>query len=178
MAREVLSDGDWIWQMLINLLRKALNLWGFETAFAANGLEALETLKENMYDMVISDIQMPVLDGVELCRCFREWEYQNRPQSSTPVRQIMMATSANCEREDLKLCVNAGFDAFIPKPISLSVLKPTIRTYLGDGRFRSELQDFSHTPRAFRIYDMQGHSKDVIVPSTDVDTRQESAAIT
>ncbi|KAG5189917.1 CheY-like superfamily protein, partial [Tribonema minus] len=95
------------------LVGKALDWWGFDIEYATNGLQGLEALKKQQYALVITDLQMPVLDGLECVQRFRAWEWQ---------RQIILATSANCEAADMDLCIDSGADGFLPKPLSLSLL--------------------------------------------------------
>eukprot|EP00953_Heterococcus_sp_UTEX-ZZ885_P016113 9079-Heterococcus_DN1.PRE.2 len=147
------------------LVGKALSWWGFESVYATNGSEGLEAMKSRSFELVISDLQMPVLDGLECVKRFRSWEYQYHASGGTRPRQIVLATSANCETADMDLCIENGADGFVPKPISLSLLKATVHAYCAEQTaLRLQLQDFSSRTRTFCIYSAQGSVKELTVP--------------
>jgi CheY-like chemotaxis protein len=87
---------------------------GLETA--ANGLEAIEKLKAAKYDLILMDIQMPVLDGLETAEKIREME------SGTTDHIPIIAITANAMLGDMEKCLAAGIDDYISKPYKPSDL--------------------------------------------------------
>jgi PAS domain S-box-containing protein len=97
------------------LMRSLLNRLGHQVVIAANGEEALESWLAAKsagapYDLVLMDIQMPVLDGIEATKRIRVVEANSR---RTPI----MALTANTLAEDRYACFDAGMDGFLVKPL-------------------------------------------------------------
>jgi len=80
--------------------------------FAVNGLEAVEAHKVNSVDVILMDIQMPQMDGIEACRQIKS----THPQ--TPI----IALTANAMSEDIQTYQREGFDGHLAKPVELSML--------------------------------------------------------
>lgn len=89
---------------------------------AENGEEALRKIRANQPDIVISDVMMPVMDGLELCRTLKN----DIDTSHIPVI-LLTARSTASDRVE---CYNAGADGYIAKPFELSVLKARIDSFL------------------------------------------------
>ena len=85
---------------------------GHSVDVAGNGLEALDKFKQNQYDLILMDIMMPEMDGLEATMAIREVE-RNDP-SRKPIRII--ALTANAMREDRERCMTAGMDDYLSKP--------------------------------------------------------------
>jgi PAS domain S-box-containing protein len=98
-----------------NLLSKQLRAFGYETITADNGVEALKQALEDIPDIMVSDIQMPVMDGYQLCR---EWK-QNEKLKDIPV---VFYTATYTSQEDEKFALNLGAAAFIRKPTEPDIL--------------------------------------------------------
>jgi signal transduction histidine kinase len=94
----------------VNLLiaKKMVKKFGAEVSTAENGQEAVDLAKTNDYDMVLMDIQMPVLNGYEAAVALRKLHY------TKPI----IALSANAFKEDLQKSSEAGMDDHLPKPYS------------------------------------------------------------
>ena len=92
---------------------------GHEVAIANNGKEALEAIKQSVFDLVLMDIQMPELDGYETVRQLRKDE--------TDERLPVIALTANAMRTDREACLEAGMDAYVSKPIRLKKLAEIIQ---------------------------------------------------
>ncbi len=100
-------------------LVRALSKLGYdEVKQAVNGLEGLEAMKETMFDMVLCDFLMPVMDGLDCVKQYREWEKENRPTH----RQPIIGISAHVSVKDSDQGIDAGMDDFRPKPISIKTL--------------------------------------------------------
>ncbi len=92
-----------------------LKNFGYEVDTAENGLEALEMAMKKKYDLILSDINMPVMDGYEFVRKLRKLdEYKFTP--------VVFITTLDSE-EDRKKAFMAGGTLYIVKPINLEVLK-------------------------------------------------------
>lgn len=100
------------------LISSVLRKWGANVYLAENGVEALEQLKVDKFNLVLMDIQMPIMDGNEATRIIR------RKVSNQPV----VAVTAHAFKEEHEKCLIAGFDAFISKPIDFDNLLKTIIT--------------------------------------------------
>ncbi|MET0560536.1 MAG: response regulator [Gaiellaceae bacterium] len=89
---------------------RLLGQLGYGADVVSNGLEALETLERQHYDVVLMDVQMPELDGLEASRRIREhWPVETRPR--------IIAMTANAMPEDRAACFAAGMDDYVAKPI-------------------------------------------------------------
>ena len=100
---------------------------GLRVDIASNGEEALTMLKSQTYDLVLMDIQMPVMDGLEAVRQLRQIE-QNQPgQELLPV----IALTANAMEGDMETCFRAGMNGYLSKPFSVEqlfdVLSPKLK---------------------------------------------------
>jgi signal transduction histidine kinase/DNA-binding response OmpR family regulator len=87
-----------------------LNKMGYRPDTAGNGLEALQCCSRQMYDLIIMDMQMPEMDGIEATREIRK----NMPLQEPP---FILGLSANVRREDRDACLTAGMHDFISKPV-------------------------------------------------------------
>ncbi len=104
---------------------------GFEVDEAEDGAQALVHLASSeagRYDVVITDIQMPVMDGYELARSIR------RLDDAELARIPIVAMSANAFQEDVRASSEAGMDAHVAKPIDVDVLSRTLSEVLASAR--------------------------------------------
>jgi PAS domain S-box-containing protein len=102
---------------------------GLHITFAENGKEAVEKFTSARFDLVLMDLQMPIMGGLAATRAIREWEKQNsRPH--TPI----LAVSANATDEHVLEAKEAGADDHVAKPIVREVLFEAIARYAGSGR--------------------------------------------
>jgi PAS domain S-box-containing protein len=98
---------------------RLLGQMGYRADVAANGLEALDAIARQTYDVVFMDVQMPELDGFEASREInRRWPADRRPR--------IVAMTANAMQGDRELCVAAGMDDYVSKPIRVEELVATI----------------------------------------------------
>jgi CheY-like chemotaxis protein len=98
---------------------EAVRRLGHVVTTLESGAEALDMLSKRTFDVILLDIQMPGLDGLEVARRFRGMERGTR----TPI----VAVTAHTTREDRDRCVAAGFDAVLTKPATQSTLGAIIR---------------------------------------------------
>jgi len=87
---------------------------GYDTDIADNGLQAFEKYKNNKYDIILMDCQMPEMDGFEATKAIREFEQEeNDSKYKTPI----IAITANAMRGDRDKCLISGMDDYLPKPV-------------------------------------------------------------
>ena len=114
----IVDDEDVNLQLLSNILRAQ----GYEIATATNGRDAVHIIKKNPPDMVLLDVEMPVMDGYETLKKIRE----TYPANRLPVIIITIKD----ESEDMVHAFEMGANDFVIKPIDLAVLLARIRTHL------------------------------------------------
>ena len=96
---------------------------GWRVSTANNGKEVLDALKNNHFHLILMDIQMPEMDGLEAVRIIREQEEGER----IPV----IALTAHVMAADRQKCLKAGMDGYVEKPINMDVLRAEIERVLG-----------------------------------------------
>jgi CheY-like chemotaxis protein/HPt (histidine-containing phosphotransfer) domain-containing protein len=99
---------------------RLLERLGYGADVVSNGLEALEAVERQSYDVVLMDVQMPELDGLDASRQICE----RRPPSSRP---RIIAMTANAMPEDREACLAAGMDDYLAKPIRADELAEALR---------------------------------------------------
>jgi len=97
---------------------------GFEVKEAENGLEGLEKIREDVPDMVFTDIVMPVMDGLELC--------QEIKSDQALVNLPVVVLSTHADATYILKAIRNGADDYVPKPIDVKLLEKVI-TRLIDG---------------------------------------------
>jgi signal transduction histidine kinase/CheY-like chemotaxis protein len=101
--------------------KRTFEAWGYEVNIAANGLLGLNEIMKKKYDLVLMDLQMPVMDGMDATRKIREHEAEKQiPESD---RQLIIGISANCDDATRDLALACGMNDFVPKPFSIEDLK-------------------------------------------------------
>jgi CheY-like chemotaxis protein len=85
---------------------------GMKPDLALNGLEVLELHQKNQYDLILMDIQMPEMDGLEATIAIRNKEMSGE----LPARVTIVAVTANAMKEDKEVCLDSGMDGYITKP--------------------------------------------------------------
>lgn len=108
------------------LMKYVLDYLGVDAVIKNNGLEALEEYKVNKYDLILTDINMPVMDGVEAFNQIRIYEKENN-LSKVPI----IAVTANAIKGDKEKFLELGLDGYISKPINSEELKNIFITFLG-----------------------------------------------
>lgn len=99
-----------------------LNSYGAVTSEAINGKEAVDLLKTNYYDLVLMDIQMPVMDGMEAARVIRKEISPSLP---------LIALTANAIKGDNEKCMEAGMNDYLSKPFKEEHLLKVVAEWLG-----------------------------------------------
>lgn len=116
-------------ELLLAYLEK-LNL---KADVANNGREALNKHIQNPYDLILSDIQMPEMDGLALITELRRRETEKSLQ-----RVLAIAVSASARREEIEQYLECGFDDCLPKPIDFNTLAVLLDKTIGSGQNKEE----------------------------------------
>ncbi len=102
------------------LALRLLQQMGYRADVAANGIEAIESLQRQRYDLVLMDVQMPEMDGLEATRrIVAHWPANARPR--------IVAMTANAMQGDREACLAAGMDDYITKPIRVEALTAALQ---------------------------------------------------
>jgi len=88
-----------------------LRLFGRTADVALNGVEAVEAMTRHPYDIVLMDVQMPIMDGLEATR-------RIRAELPTERQPYIIALTANAMADDEARCLEAGMNAYLSKPLS------------------------------------------------------------
>jgi two-component system, cell cycle response regulator DivK len=110
----------------MKLVRDILRHKGHATLEAATGAEGVRLALEAQPDLVLMDIQLPDIDGIEALRRIRE--------ASALDAMPVIAVSASVMPDDQQKIVTSGFDAFVTKPINLKQFVDTVQRFLAEGR--------------------------------------------
>ena len=110
-------------EALRDILSRMLSFWGYDVTLAGNGLEAETLFFTGSYDLVITDLQMPLMNGWELSRLVKE------RSPNTPV----MVVSGACDKMHWEKTNMTCVDAVIPKPFKVKEVEGTVRRLLNSG---------------------------------------------
>ncbi|MBT1703454.1 ATP-binding protein [Chryseosolibacter indicus] len=114
--------------------KSILKNWNCHTDIAENGLVAIEKVKNNYYDVVLMDIQMPVMDGYEATKAIR---LMSGVMKDVPI----IAITANATKKDIEMCLSVGMNDYLPKPFTPDDLQ------------RKIFEDLKITPKQINISD-------------------------
>jgi CheY-like chemotaxis protein len=113
----IAEDNDSNFILMTYILKK---YYQFERA--KNGQEAVEMAEKNTYDIVLMDIKMPIMDGLEATKAIKE-KFPNLP---------IIALTANAFDSDRQLALEAGCNDFLSKPVSSDLCLQTIKKFVGE----------------------------------------------
>jgi signal transduction histidine kinase/ligand-binding sensor domain-containing protein/DNA-binding response OmpR family regulator len=111
------------------LITRILNKLGYQPDLANDGQEVMNMMGKKQYDIILMDIQMPNIDGLEATRLIRK---------NYGAKTMILAMTANALTEDRDNCVNAGMDGYLSKPVNLELLIQALK----------ELHNKSHPVRS------------------------------
>jgi signal transduction histidine kinase/DNA-binding response OmpR family regulator len=101
------------------VVRTMLQRLGYEPDIASDGVKAVEAVRRRQYDLILMDMQMPELDGLDATRAIRALGAERRDTH-------IVALTANAMVEDRRRCLEAGMDDFLSKPLSARRLREAI----------------------------------------------------
>jgi two-component system aerobic respiration control protein ArcA len=115
-------------EIMRNALKRILESTGYKVLLASDGLELSKILEVNRLDMVLMDVNLPWVDGYELCRLLKS----HHSLSQVP----LIFVSARKEEEDVRRGFDAGCNDYITKPFDVDKMTGTISTILSVGSER------------------------------------------
>ena len=107
------------------MAKEMLKGLGFVVTSAINGKIGVEKAQENEFDLILMDCQMPEMDGFEATKAIRELQEQEKIKP-TPI----IALTANAMKGDRELCIKAGMDDYITKPVKKDTLQTSIAKWI------------------------------------------------
>jgi CheY-like chemotaxis protein len=110
----------------LQIARELLRGQGFEVDVALDGQQALDLVREQAYDLVLMDMQMPVMDGLSATRAIR--------QMPEGLRLPIVAMTANAMEKDRQDCLEAGMNDFITKPMDPARLAAVVQAWVMPAR--------------------------------------------
>jgi two-component system sensor histidine kinase/response regulator len=117
------------------LVTRLLEKRGHFVVVAGNGQEALEALEKEGFDLVLMDVQMPVMDGFEATAAIRKRE------EGKGIRVPVVALTAHAMKGDREKCLAAGMDGYLTKPIRPQQLDELLEKYLARRAETAEAQE-------------------------------------
>jgi PAS domain S-box-containing protein len=122
-GRVLLAEDNEINAMLATTI---LEEAGYAVEAVVNGCEAVDAARRGGFDLILMDVQMPVMDGLQATRLIREQESPDAPR--TPI----VALTANAMRSDQDACLAAGMDDFVSKPLDPDAFLRVVRQFVAD----------------------------------------------
>jgi CheY-like chemotaxis protein/HPt (histidine-containing phosphotransfer) domain-containing protein len=113
----------------LKLMQRQVSLLGYATDLARDGVEALEKWKTGAYALVLTDCNMPRMDGYQLAREIRRLEAATKAPRPIPI----IACTANAQASDAAVCIDAGMSDYLSKPITLPALQSKLGQWIGSG---------------------------------------------
>jgi CheY-like chemotaxis protein len=126
----LLAEDNPVNQKLANRLFEKM---GYSIDIATNGIEVLEAIQKQSYDLIFMDVQMPEMDGLEATRQIRALEQSGQTELSnpTPSNQSIqiIAITANATQDDRENCFASGMNDFIAKPFKVEQIQTAIKKW-------------------------------------------------
>ncbi len=123
--RILLVEND---EMNIKFVKIVLDKLGHKTDIAINGLEAVNYFKKNKYDLILMDLEMPQLNGLDATLQIREFEKEQNIKKSVKI----IAVTAYAMETDRQRCIEVGMNDFLAKPFLLDELSGIIEKHFGE----------------------------------------------
>ena len=123
----------------------SLSYYGMNITEAVNGIDALEKLNKSSFDLILMDLQMPELGGLEATKIIR-----NEMRLNTPV----IALTANVFKSELERCLDAGMDDYITKPFDESDLLAVLIKFLSPGEKKTDKSLSVINTRDEKLFDL------------------------
>ena len=133
-AREVPRSGKSVLivednELNMKLFHDLLDAHGYKTILTRNGLDALQLAREHRPNLILMDIQLPEISGLEVTR----WLKEDEELRSIPV----VAVTAFAMKGDEERIRSGGCEAYLSKPISVALFLDTVRRFIGDVRVQA-----------------------------------------
>jgi two-component system, sensor histidine kinase and response regulator len=101
----------------MKLALRLLEKLGYQADSVSNGREAIEALEKTSYDLVLMDVQMPVMDGFEAVQQIRKIERKSKKENGARPPLPIIAMTAHAMKGDRERCIEAGMNDYVSKPI-------------------------------------------------------------
>lgn len=130
---------------------KILEKQGHVVEVVENGLEAFEAIKLKRYDVVLMDVQMPVMGGFEATEKIRQWEKKSNPIDSLSFRTPIIALTAHAMLGDREKSLAKGMDDYVSKPLKPKLLMQTITKCIHNINQLKELSKQNNSNRSSEL---------------------------
>jgi len=117
-----------------DLTSRILHKRGHQVDVAENGLLAFEKVQQTSYDILLMDLKMPVMDGLEATRKIRQYEQEQNSKGPVCARVPIVAMTAYDDDQERSASKNAGMDGFISKPIDIKSIGSTLQQIIESSR--------------------------------------------
>jgi len=147
---------------------------GFDTDMAFNGPEAIERARSQCPDLVLLDIEMPLMDGYEVVRSLRDIRCPDAP--------LLVAVTGYAYPADKRRCAEAGFDLHLPKPVDFGIFEQLTRVVQRTRQLADQTRLLSQQQQRALMHfielelDMAGTFLDVAATTRNPQTRQRCLA--
>jgi phosphoserine phosphatase RsbU/P len=141
----------------LRVLQIRLKAEGYTVLTATSGQEALDQVEENVPDLILLDIQMPQMDGFQVCGRIRQHE-------SMRFIPIVMVTALSDSQDRIR-AIEAGADDFISKPFDYLEIRARVRSLLRIKEYHDALEE--HNARLERELQMAGEIQAILIPRVD-----------
>ena len=108
---------------------RLLQQLGYKADIANNGAEAIRAVEQKAYDVILMDVQMPEVDGLEATRRIRKCQNEPSPRPNFQNQIVIIAMTANAMQGDREKCVAAGMDDYLPKPVRPEALQAMLELH-------------------------------------------------
>jgi CheY-like chemotaxis protein len=157
LLRVLVVEDNQVNQLLVTtILAKA----GMRAEVAANGVEAVQAVHQRNFDMILMDMQMPEMDGLEATRRIRQLGAMGR---AVPI----IAMTANAMQEDRRRCLEAGMNDFVAKPIDSAELLRKIAAHCRAELDEAALHAATPTPEITSLSDDQSDALESLLSSLE-----------
>jgi signal transduction histidine kinase/DNA-binding response OmpR family regulator len=120
---------------------RILSTLGYQADVAKNGLEAIAALEQKPYDLVLMDVQMPKMDGLQATRQIcQQWAEDNTQDYATEKKPWIIAVTAGGTGGDRDKCLAAGMDNYLKKPINIELLKNALEQLNNSGKVKDKIK--------------------------------------
>jgi signal transduction histidine kinase/DNA-binding response OmpR family regulator/HPt (histidine-containing phosphotransfer) domain-containing protein len=120
---------------------RILSTLGYQADVAKNGLEAIAALEQKPYDLVLMDVQMPKMDGLQATRQIcQQWAEDKTHDYATKKKPWIIAVTAGGTGGDRDKCLAAGMDDYLQKPINIELLKNALNQLTNYEKFTHNFQ--------------------------------------
>ncbi len=110
-----------------NLTKKILQIQNYVIKSVKNGKQVLKSLEKDDYDLILMDINMPIMNGIECAREIRK--LKEKKKNAIPI----IAITGNADNYTLEEFRNAGINDFVPKPLNYDFLVDVVKKYITNG---------------------------------------------